>query len=100
VPGAFPAIDIRPHKLSFPTYDGKEDPLPWLNRCEQFFKGQRTPKSKKSWYASYYLTGTTQQWYMRLSQDNDVTDWAYFARCVNEHFGPPPGATPWASSLP
>jgi hypothetical protein len=22
------------HKLLFPTYDGTEDPLPWLNRCE------------------------------------------------------------------
>jgi hypothetical protein len=47
-PGTFPALEIRPHKLSFATYDGKEDPLPWLNRREQFFKGQRTPDSKKN----------------------------------------------------
>jgi hypothetical protein len=46
-PGTFPALEIRPHKLSFTTYDGKEDPLPWLNWCEQFFKGQRTPIAKK-----------------------------------------------------
>jgi hypothetical protein len=26
------------HKLLFPTYDGREDPLPWLNRCDQFFR--------------------------------------------------------------
>jgi hypothetical protein len=26
---------------------------------------------------------------MRLSQDNDVTDWAYFTQCINERFGPP-----------
>jgi hypothetical protein len=25
---------------------------------------------------------------MRLTQDKVVTDWAYFARCVNERFGP------------
>jgi hypothetical protein len=25
------------HKLLFLTYDGKDDPLPWLNRCGQFF---------------------------------------------------------------
>ena len=30
------------HKLSFPTYDGKEDPLGWLLKCEQFFRGQQT----------------------------------------------------------
>ena len=26
-------------KLSLPTYEGKEDPLGWLNTCEQFFQG-------------------------------------------------------------
>ena len=38
----------RIHKLSFPTYDGKEDPLPWINRCEQFFRGQKTRRTIKS----------------------------------------------------
>jgi hypothetical protein len=47
-PGTFLALENRPHKLSFATYDGKEDPLPWFNQCEQFFKGQRTPDSKKN----------------------------------------------------
>jgi hypothetical protein len=27
------------YKLEFPTYDGSEDPLPWLTHCEQFFRG-------------------------------------------------------------
>jgi hypothetical protein len=31
---------------------------------------------------------------MRLSQDNDMTDWAYFAKCVNERFGPPTRCNP------
>lgn len=29
----------RFHRLEFPTYDGKEDPLGWLQRCDQFFRG-------------------------------------------------------------
>jgi hypothetical protein len=66
-PRQFPRLEIRPHKLSFATYDGKEDPLPRLNRCEQFFKGQWTPDSENTWYASYHLTGIAQQWYLRLS---------------------------------
>lgn len=37
-------------KLSFPIYDGKEDPLSWLNYCEQFFRGQCTPNDEKVWY--------------------------------------------------
>jgi hypothetical protein len=28
------------HKLLFPTYDGTDDPLSWLNRCDQFFRIQ------------------------------------------------------------
>ena len=40
-------VVLRYHKLSFPTYDGKEDPLGWLNRCDQFFHIQRTPDGDK-----------------------------------------------------
>jgi hypothetical protein len=35
------------HKLEFHTFDGKEDPLGWLNRCEQFFHGQCMPMADK-----------------------------------------------------
>ncbi|CAO2187670.1 unnamed protein product [Urochloa humidicola] len=44
-------------RLSVPYYDGKEDPLPWLNKCEQFFVGNSTPENKKVWYSSYHLEG-------------------------------------------
>jgi hypothetical protein len=30
-------LNAATHKLRFPKYDGIEDPLPWLNRCDQFF---------------------------------------------------------------
>jgi hypothetical protein len=36
----------RYFKLDFPHYDGKEDPLPWLSRCEQFFRAQRTERQQ------------------------------------------------------
>ena len=48
------------HKLTFATYDGKEDPLGWLNKCEQFFRGQMTREVDKVWLASYHLTGVAQ----------------------------------------
>ena len=44
------------HKLSFPVYEGKEDPLGWLNKCEQFFHGQQTREADKVWMTSYHLT--------------------------------------------
>jgi hypothetical protein len=37
-------------------FDGKEDPLQWLNRCEQFFEGQHALEEEKVWLASYHMT--------------------------------------------
>ena len=31
---------------------------------------------------------------MRLTQDKTMMDWAYFAQCVNERFGPPTWCNP------
>ena len=38
----------RFYKLEFTTYDGSEDPLNWLNHCEQFFRGQCTLASDRT----------------------------------------------------
>uniref|UniRef100_M8CWF7 Uncharacterized protein n=1 Tax=Aegilops tauschii TaxID=37682 RepID=M8CWF7_AEGTA len=35
------------HKLDIPAYDGSVDPPGWLNRCEQFFHGQRKDDDDK-----------------------------------------------------
>nr|XP_051206007.1 extensin-like [Lolium perenne] len=37
--GATGLAPPRYAKLEFATYDGVEDPLNWLNQCEQFFRG-------------------------------------------------------------
>jgi hypothetical protein len=55
--GAEARAPPRYYKLDFATYDGSEDPLNWLNHCEQFFRGQRTPASDRTWLASYHLKG-------------------------------------------
>nr|XP_051213081.1 uncharacterized protein LOC127331041 [Lolium perenne] len=56
-------------KLDFATFDGSEDPLNWLNQCEQFFRGQRTLASDRTWLASYHLRGAAQTWYYSLERD-------------------------------
>ena len=43
----FTSFQPRYHKLSFPTYEGKEDPLARLNRCDQFFRGQGISEHEK-----------------------------------------------------
>jgi hypothetical protein len=38
-------------KINFPRYDDNSDPLPWLNRCESFFRGTRTLAVEQVWMA-------------------------------------------------
>jgi hypothetical protein len=45
------------HKLRFPKYDGSGDPLPWLHRCDQFFRVAHTVKVEKVWLAAFYMKG-------------------------------------------
>ena len=79
----------RCHKLSFPIYDGKDGPLGWLNRCDCFFRAQRTPEGDKVWLASFHLTGTAQRWYYVLEHDAGEPAWEEFKRLCQKCFGPP-----------
>ena len=77
-------------KLDFATYDGTEDPLNWLNQCEQFFRGQRTLASDRTWLASYHLRGAAQTWYYALEQDEgSMPPWERFRELCLLRFGPP-----------
>ncbi|XP_073367756.1 uncharacterized protein [Aegilops tauschii subsp. strangulata] len=77
-------------KIDFATYDGTEDPLNWLNQCEQFFRGQRTLASERTWLASYHLRGAAQTWYYALEQDEgSMPSWERFRELCLLRFGPP-----------
>jgi len=78
----------RYYKLDFPTYDGAVDPLNWLNHCEQFFCGQRTTASDRTWLASYHLMGGAQTWYYALEQDEGMPTWDRFRELCTLRFGP------------
>jgi len=67
-----PLGHTRFHKLDFPTFDGTGDPLTFLNRCEHYFRGQRTLEEEQVWLAALHLHGPAQQWYMRLERDEGV----------------------------
>jgi hypothetical protein len=77
------------YKLEFPTYDGSEDPLNWLSHCEQFFRGQRTLASDRTWLASYHLHGPAQTWYYTLEQSEGMPSWERFKELCHLQFGPP-----------
>ncbi|XP_037467150.1 uncharacterized protein LOC119339083 [Triticum dicoccoides] len=77
-------------KLDFATYDGTKDPLNWLNQCEQFFHGQRTLASERTWIASYHLRDAAQTWYYALEQDEgSMPPWERFRELCLLRFGPP-----------
>lgn len=78
----------RFHKLNFPMFDGHEDPLLWLNRCEQFFRGQHTLEEDKVWLATFHMTGSAQLWYHRLERDMGTPSWCRFVKLINTCFGP------------
>jgi hypothetical protein len=78
----------RFYKLSFPTFDGKEDPIGWLNRCEHFFRAEHTRESDKVWLASFHMTGDAQHWYFMLERDEGAVDWERFQTLCQQRFGP------------
>ena len=83
------------YKLSFPTYDGKEDPLGWLNRCEHFFRAQRTREHQKVGLASFHMIGVAQHWFYMLERDTgdiNAISWPLFRSLCQQRFGPPLGA--------
>jgi hypothetical protein len=78
----------RFHRLEFATFGGKEDPIQWLNRCDQFFDGQRTIE-EKVWLASYHMTGVARTWYGQLQRDAPPLSWSHFKQLCQQRFGPP-----------
>nr|KAJ0203700.1 hypothetical protein LSAT_V11C500250960 [Lactuca sativa] len=50
-------------KMELLTYDGKEDPLAWLEKCEDFFKEQQNPTEKWVCQATFVLQGKASDWF-------------------------------------
>jgi hypothetical protein len=86
--GASQAVP-RFYKLEFPTYDGLDDALNWLNHCKQFFSGQQTPPADYTWLAAYHLRWASQTWYFTLVQDERQPSWDRFKELCHLLFGPP-----------
>jgi hypothetical protein len=82
------------HKLLLPTYDGTEDPLLWLNRCDQFFHIQETPDANKVFLAPFYTSGEASQWFSLLERNQGKSSREEFARLVNQRFRPPLWSNP------
>ena len=83
-------------KLNFPHFDGESDPLPWINKCESYFRGMCTLEEEKVWMASLHLDGVASEWFYALDRDNAGLTWPGFVDFLNLGFGPPIRANPLA----
>jgi len=79
----------RFQKLDFPRYDGKSDPLIFINRCESYFHQQRIMEEEKVWMASYNLEEGAQMWYIQIQQDEGILSWRRFKDLLHLRYGPP-----------
>ena len=86
----------RFQKMDFPRYDGKTDPLIFINRCESYFHQQRIMEEEKVWMASYNLEDGAQLWYMQIQTDMGTPSWRRFKELLNLRYGPPLRSAPLA----
>jgi hypothetical protein len=81
-------------KLDFPRYEGKTDPMLFINKCESYFHQQRTMAEERVWMASYNLEDVAQLWYIQLQEDEGTPPWGRFKELLQLRFGPPLRSAP------
>jgi hypothetical protein len=95
-PGGSRDLDRPPRfqKLEFPRYDGKTDPLLFTNKCDVYFRQQRTMPEERVWMAGFNMDGVAQLWYDQLLEDEGTPSWGRFKEFLNLRFGPPLRSAP------
>jgi hypothetical protein len=84
----------RFQKMDFPKFDGKSDPLAFINQCESYFHQQRIAEEEKVWMASYNLEAGAQLWFMQIQRNEGTPSWRRFTELLNTRFGPPLRSNP------
>ncbi|KAK6231469.1 hypothetical protein SCA6_001542 [Theobroma cacao] len=75
-------------KLDFSRFNGQEDPLGWLSRCEHFFRHQQTSEEEKVSLTSFHLEGNAQLWFLQMEVDTPQPSRDEFKRQCHLQFGP------------
>ncbi|KAL4573276.1 hypothetical protein LXL04_020076 [Taraxacum kok-saghyz] len=81
-------------KMEFPSYDGKGDPLEWLQKYEDFFDEQQTQPEAWVRQATFSLQGKASGWYRNLRRMKERLTWGVFSEECKIRFGPPKSMNP------
>lgn len=84
----------RFQKLDFPWYDGKTDPLAFINRCESYFYQQHVMEEEKVWMASYNLEDGAQMWFIQVQREEGTPSWRRFTELLHLRYEPPLHSNP------
>jgi hypothetical protein len=74
-------------RLTASTYDGSEDPTPWLARMEQLARICHLTEEERTWYVVFHLTGKAGHWYMHTTMEAPMTEWTRFVDSLACNFG-------------
>jgi hypothetical protein len=85
---------LRFQKMDFLKFDGKSDPLAFINRCESFFHQLRIIEEEQVWMASYNLQDAAQLWYIQVQHEEGTSSWRRFVELLSLRFGPPLRSNP------
>ncbi|GKC64326.1 retrotransposon gag protein [Tanacetum coccineum] len=81
------ATQIRPPKLTLPTFDGS-NPLDWLFQADQYFTFYNIQPPQRLAMISFHLSGDALSWHKYLYNNNLLTTWEAFTRALETRFGP------------
>lgn len=76
-------------KMDVLVYEGKNDPIEWLQKCEDFFEEKQTPTDAWVRQATFALQGCAGGWYHNLRRMRDRLNWYEFSEECKIRFGPP-----------
>jgi len=76
--------------MDFPPFDGKSDPLAFINQCETYFNRERIMEEEKVWMASRNLAEDARMWFLQVQRDEGTPAWRRFTKLLHLRFGSPP----------
>jgi len=84
-----PRRSSNSHKLSFPEYNGNDEPSQWLYKCNKFFAARNTKEEERMQLVAFHLHGNALTWFIRWEQEIGHPTWPQFSQAIDRRFGPP-----------